>query len=168
MLFCYQDLIRLASFNTVCLRDPTQMSPESGSGTPLKQLRLIARPSSSSPSWAAMPRNPPPHAAVGTPSTCSSSASYSPLVVLCPMQFCGQASLVDFFFFCRHPRIAQIPLAIFRIRFEPKGACLCGGPSEGDVIVSLRRESPCCQTRPRSPRHGTRSRTSSKLPRAPP
>ena len=98
MLFCYQDLIRLASFNTVCLRDPTQMSPESGSGTPLKQLRLIARPSSSSPSWAAMPRNPPPHAAVGTPSTCSSSASYSPLVVLCPMQFCGQASLVDFFF----------------------------------------------------------------------
>ena len=37
MLFCYQDLIRLVSFNTVCLRDPTQMSPESGAGTPLKK-----------------------------------------------------------------------------------------------------------------------------------
>ena len=44
------------------------------------------------------------------------------------MQFCGQASLVDFFF-CRLPRIAQIPLAIFRIRFEPKGACLCEDPA---------------------------------------
>ena len=166
MLFCYQDLIRLVSFNTVCLRDPTQMSPESGAGTPLKKTASHRAPFFF-------------FSFLGGDASESSSArcrwhAVDLFIFRVVFSFGRPVSNAILWssqlgrFFCRLPRIAQIPLAIFRIRFEPKGACLCGGPSEGDVIVSLCRESPCCQTRPRSPRHGTRSRTSGNLPRAPP
>ena len=156
MLFCYQDLIRLVSFNTVCLRDPTQMSPESGAGTPLKKTASHRAPffffsflggdasefSSARCRWHAVDLF-----------IFRVVFSFWPSCAPCHSAVKPAWSIVFFVDFLVSLWQSKIPLAIFRIRFEPKGACLCGGPSEGDVIVSLCRDSPCCQTRPRSPRH---------------